>query len=81
MCEKDYILNSATCSCKNGKYLACVIYSPVITSDEILETAKSIPTKTVLTKSISTNFYILLPFLLITPALLIAVSIYYYQTK
>ena len=28
---KDYIWNSATCSCKNGKYLANVIDDSVIT--------------------------------------------------
>ena len=33
--EKDYIWNSATCSCENGKYLASIIDDSVITCDEI----------------------------------------------
>ena len=57
--------------------------------DETIETktvpTKSISTKASLTKSTSMDFYILLAFLLITIALLIAVSIYCffikYQTK
>ena len=44
--EKDYIWNPATCSCKNGKYLASIIDDSVITCDEIINT----------TKTISTNF-------------------------
>ena len=31
ICEKDYIWNPATCSCKNGKYLASVIDDSVVT--------------------------------------------------
>ena len=80
-CKKDDICNPATCSCKNGKYLAIIIDDSVITCDEIIETAKYIPTKIVLTNSTSTNFYILLTFLLITISLLIAVSIYCYLIK
>ena len=34
MCEKDYIWNHATCSCKNGKYLASIIDDSVITCDK-----------------------------------------------
>ena len=76
MCKKDYIWNLATCNCENGKYLASIIDDSVIKCDEIIDTTKTIPTKTVSaatvpTKSTSTNFYILLAFLL-----LIAVSIY-----
>ena len=37
VCEKDYVWNPATCSCKNGKYLASVIDNSVITYDEIIE--------------------------------------------
>ena len=37
ICEKDYIWNPATCSCKNGKYLASIIDDSVITSDEIID--------------------------------------------
>ena len=86
-CEKDYIWNPATCSCKNGKYLASVSDS-VITCDEIKDVeAKSFDEET---KTVPKNFnerkatcktqnlYILLAFLLITIALLIAVSIYCY---
>ena len=43
---------------------------------KLLKKQKTIPTKTVLTKSTSTNFYILLVFLLIAIALLIAFSTY-----
>ena len=80
-CKKDDICNPATCSCKNGKYLAIIIDDSVITCDEIIETAKYVPTKIVLTNSTSTNFYILLTFLLVTISLLIAVSIYCYLIK
>ena len=31
VCEKDYIWNPATCSCKNDKYLGTIIDNPVIT--------------------------------------------------
>ena len=37
ICEKDYICNPATCSCKNGKYLASIIYNLVITCNEIID--------------------------------------------
>ena len=37
ICVKDYIWNPATCSCKNGKYLASITDSPVIVCDEIIE--------------------------------------------
>ena len=37
ICEKVYIWNPATCSCKNGKYLANTMNESVITSDEIIE--------------------------------------------
>ena len=43
-CEKYYIWNSATCSCKNRKYLANIIDDSVITSDEIIEETKTVPT-------------------------------------
>ena len=45
ICEKDYIWNPATRSCKNGKYLASIIDDDsVITCDEIIEQTKTIPT-------------------------------------
>ena len=34
--KKDYIWNPATCSCKNGKYLASIIDNSVIMCDEII---------------------------------------------
>ena len=76
-CKKDYICNPATRSSENGKYL-------MIKCDEILdvevasynETTNIIPSKTVLTKSTSTNFSSLLAFLL-----LIAATIYCYMIK
>ena len=40
MCEKDYIWNRATCSGKNGKYLAGIIDDSVITCDEIQKKQK-----------------------------------------
>ena len=75
VCEKDYDWNPATCSCKNGKYLGSIIDDSVVTCDEIKETTKTVSTKTAPTKNTSTNFYILLTVLLISIALLIAVSI------
>ena len=30
VCEKDYILNSAACTCKNGKYLGSIIDDSMI---------------------------------------------------
>ena len=41
MCNKGYIWNTATCRCKNGKYLASIIDDSVITCDEIREEAKT----------------------------------------
>ena len=83
MCEKDYSWNPARCSCKNGKYVGNIIGDSVVTCDRIIDSTKTIQTKStsakiVLTKCTWTNFYILLAFLLITIALLIAVSIYCY---
>ena len=87
ICEKDYIWTPATCSCKNGKYLANIMDDLVITCDEIIESYDE-ETKAILAncnKKNATcktrNAYILLAFLLITIALLIAVSIYYYLIK
>ena len=37
VCEKYFIGNPSTCSCKNGKYLASIIVDSVITCDEIIE--------------------------------------------
>ena len=76
-----YIWNPATCSCENGKYLANIMYDSVITCDEIIESydeeTKTVPTnfneKNVACKK--QNLYILLAFLLITIAFLVAASI------
>ena len=38
VCEKNYIWNLATCSCKNGKYLASITDDLIITCDEIEDT-------------------------------------------
>ena len=86
MREKDYIWNTVTCSCENGKHLGNITGDPVTTCDEIIETTESTSAKTFLTKNTSTkssskSFYILLAILLITRALSIAVSIYCYPLK
>ena len=85
ICEKDYIWNPATCSCKNGKYLARIINDSVIACDKIMD---AVVTKTVTINFSEKNivcetkaFCILLAFLLITNALLIAVSTYCYLIK
>ena len=44
ICEKDYIWNPATCSCKNGKYLASITDDSVIMCDKIVEETKTVPT-------------------------------------
>ena len=87
VCENDYIWNPAKCSCKIGKNLASIMDNSVITCEEIMESCKE-ETKTILTnfnENKSTckkqNFYLLLAFLLITIALLAAVSIYCYSRK
>ena len=82
VCKNDYIChNATTCSCENGKYLASIMDDSVIKFVENIETTKTVPAKTVPTKSTSTNFYILVVFLLTTIALLIAVCIYCYLIK
>ena len=53
MCEKDYVWNLAICSCKNGKYIAITIDDSLITYDEIIEEAKSVPTKGTSTKNVT----------------------------
>ena len=95
MCEKDYIWNPATCSCENGKYVGSIIDDSVIMHDEIINMTKTVPSKITSTKTVQTNFnnnkkkiacktrqfYILRTFLLLTIALLIVVSIYFYLIK
>ena len=82
-CEKGYIWNPATCSWKNGKYLASIIDNSVITCEEVRDAeAKPYGEET---KATAANFnekiaicktkklYILLASLLITIPLLLAV--------
>ena len=84
---KRFIWNPAACSCKNGKYLASITEDSVITCDEMIEETKTIATnfneRNIICET--KNFYVLLIFLLITIALLIAINIYHclirYQTK
>ena len=52
--KKDYIWNTAICSCENGKYLASIIDDSVITCDAIIE--ETVLTKTVPIKTVPTNF-------------------------
>ena len=77
--KKDYIWNPAISSCKNGKYLASIMDDSIITCDEFTETTKSVPTKTVATKS--TSLLILMTYLLIAISLLIGVGIFQYLMK
>ena len=66
---------------QNGRYLAIIMDDSVTTCDEIIE--ETVPTNFNEKKATykTQNFYILLAFLLITIALLIAVSIYCYLIK
>ena len=70
VCEKDYVCNPAAYSCQNGKYLASIVDDSAILCDEIIESYDE-----------ETNFDEKEAFLLITIALLIAVSIYCYLIK
>ena len=82
ICEKDYVWNPATCNC-----LASIMDDSTIICDEVIKSCdkeiKTIPAnfneKKVTCKT--KNFYILLAFLSITTALLIAVSTYWYLIK
>ena len=83
---KYCVWNPATCNCKNGKHLVCIIDDSAIICNEVIDAydkTKTVPTnfneKKVTCKT--QNFYILLAFLLITKALLIAFSIYFYLIK
>ena len=86
-CEKDYVWNPALCSCENGKYLASIIDDSMVTCQEVMksyeEEIKTIPTNFNENKVTckTQRFYILLTLLLITIALLIAISIYCYMIK
>ena len=69
--------NPAACNCENGKYLASIMDDSAVICDEVVESYEE---ETNFNEKEATckmqNFYILLAFLLITIALLIAVSIY-----
>ena len=75
--KKNNVWNAVTCSCKNETYLASVMDNSAIMCDENIDTEE---TKTI-RKNVTCNFYILLVFLSITIALLIAVRIYCYLIK
>ena len=80
-CKKHHIwkrlyLESCSCSCKIGKYLASIIDDSVITCDKIIE-----ETKTKKAACRTRNVYILPAFLLINVVLLTDVSIYCYLIK
>lgn len=83
VCKKCYFCNPFTCNCENGTYVGSITENLVIACDEILDSAKAIPTSNTLTKTVpikstSTNFCMSLTILLFTIALLIGVSICYY---
>ena len=63
ICKKDYIWNSAICTCEHGKYLASINDDSGITCDEIIDTeeTKTIPKNIICETKI---FYVLLAFLL-----------------
>ena len=50
VCEKYYIWNPGTCSCENDKYVESITDDSLIMCDEIIDTAKTFLTKTVLIK-------------------------------
>ena len=84
--QKNYICNTSPYSCENGKYVGSIIDNSVVIFDENMKETKTVSTKStskkaVRTKCASSNFYIWLAFLLITVALLIAVSIYCFFIK
>ena len=54
VCAKVFIWIPATCSCKNGKYLASIIDNSVITCDEITDAVAKLYNKE--TKTVTTNF-------------------------
>ena len=79
--EKKYIWNPSTCICENGKYLAIILDDSVSTCDEIIEKTVSTNFNEKKATCKMQNFYLISKFLLITIALLIAISIYCYLIK
>ena len=55
--KKNYICNPKICTCKNCKYLGSITSDSVITGKKSKEVAKSVKTKTVLTKSIQQKLF------------------------
>ena len=79
---QNYIWNPATCSWENGKYIGSIIVDSVITCDEIIEETKTVPTKSISTKTIlikctSKNLH----FTSLIIALLVIVTIYCFFIK
>ena len=56
MWKNDHIWNPTTCDCENSIYTKTINGNLVITCDGVLETTKSIMTKTFPRKSAPTNF-------------------------
>ena len=75
ICEKDYIWNHITCSCKNGKYLTNIIDDSVIAYHEIIETTKTLNFNERKLACKTKKFDFLLVFLSNNVALLIVISI------
>ena len=76
---KRICLQSVTCHSENGKYLASIMNDSAIICDEVIESFDeeiNFNEKKAICKT--DNFYILLDFLLVTIALLTAISICYY---
>ena len=59
MSKKDYIRNTSTCSCENGKYLASITDDSLIMCDQIIEEAKTVPTKKVTSKKLLFTFLLI----------------------
>ena len=76
--EKDCVWNLATYNYKNGKYLASIMDDSAIFCNDVDNKTNFIEKKA---SCKIQNYYILPVFLLITIALLIAVSIYWYLIK
>ena len=88
VCEKGYGWNPVTCICENGKHLASIMDDLAIICDKFIDAGVDAKSNDEAKSNNETNFnekkatcktqnfYILLAFLFITIALLIAVSIY-----
>ena len=81
LCEKDYVWNPAPGSCENGKYFASIMGDSTIMYNEIIDVYDETQFNEKKANCKTQNVYILLTILLITTALLIAISIYCYLIK